>query len=477
MKKKNRNILNLVIIGIFLLCFGIFSELLFRVDLIPYKYLFIGYSLIGIISLILIFLMYRKNKIVKLFSSIIVCILSIIFGMGTIYLKNTYDFLNNTQSDYDTLSYSVVVLNTSSYNDISSLNNKIISYLDDDYKSDISSNLSSLIKYNEELDSEFGVLPDKLLNSQVDAICLEESYLTLINEEVENFSDNTKTIYTFEVKIKAHQETSSSDSSLIDKPFVLYISGIDQYGEVNSVRGRSDVNILAIVNPKTNKILLVNTPRDYYVQLDGTTGLKDKLTHAGIYGIDKSIKTLENLYDIDIDNYLRVNFNTLIKVVDIIGGIDINSDSEFTCHTNKNVHVVKGVNHFDGASALAYSRERYAYVNGDNHRGANQQQVITAIINKVTSSQVIISKYNSILNALDGSFQTDMSTDDITSFIRYQLDKMPTWDIESTAVVGSDGMDYTYSMGTNYKLYVMIPDDNSINSVKAKISEVLNETK
>ena len=233
--------------------------------------------------------------------------------------------------------------------------------------------------------------------------------------------------------------------------------------------------MLAVVNPLTNHILLVNTPRDYYVQLAGTTGYKDKLTHAGIYGIEKSIKTLEDLYDIDITHYLRVNFNTVIKVVDIIGGIDIYSDKAFTCYTNTKVHVKEGLNHFGGKEALAYARERYAYTTGDHHRGENQQQVIKAIFEKVTTSTILISKYNTILNSLNGSFQTDMSMNEITSFIKHQLDKMPNWTIDTTAVTGTGAMDYTHSMGSKLKLYVMKPDENSIEKAKEKINEVLNE--
>ena len=236
------------------------------------------------------------------------------------------------------------------------------------------------------------------------------------------------------------------------------------------------MNQLVVVNPKTNHILLVNTPRDYYVRLAGTIGLKDKLTHAGIYGINKSIDTLEDLYDININHYLRVNFNTLVKVVDVIGGIDVYSDKTFNSFHIKGWTVSKGLNHFNGKEALAYSRERYAYIDGDHHRGRNQQDVITAIINKITTSKVLISKYNSILNVLDGSFQTDISTSGITSFIKYQLDKMPSWKVESIAVSGYNSYNYTYSMGYNYKLYVMEPDYDSIETAKEKIKEVLNES-
>lgn len=478
MKSKRSIIFNIVSIILILVClfsFITFSYYLLKLNIIPIKYLLFGYILFALSLLFLVLtIMGKRNRILKSLVLFIVGIISFAFFFATFYLNNTYKFLNNMQPDYDTLTYSVLVLNNSFYDEINSLHLKTISYLDNEYKEDIQKELSSRITYHELLTTEFGVLSDRLLNGEVDAICLEESYLILIREEIENFEESTKVISTFKVRGKVHKEEENK-INVSKQPFVVYISGIDQYGNVTSVRGRSDVNQIAVINPKTNHILLVNTPRDYYVQLAGTTGLKDKLTHAGIYGIDKSIATLENLYEIDINHYVRVNFNTLIKVVDVIGGIDIESDSSFTCWTNRKVHVEKGWNHFNGEQALAYSRERYAYLTGDHHRGANQQQVITAIINKVGSSKVLISKYNSILNTLNGSFQTDMSMDMITSFIRYQLDKMPSWNIESIAVTGSNSENYTYSMGTGYKLYVMEPDYNSIATAKQRINEVLNE--
>lgn len=415
-----------------------------------------------------------SKKLMKIASISLIVIFSIIFTYATYYLENTYNFLSSIQSKYDTLIYSVVVLKDSSYLKVNDLNNKNIGYLNDEHKIDINKTLSKKINYNEKEFVEFVVLSDKLLTKEIDAIVLEESYLSLAKEEISNFEEKTKIIYKFELKVKAHQE-EEKEVEISAEPFILYISGIDKFGNVNSVRGRSDVNQIAVVNPKTNHILLVNTPRDYYVQLAGTTGLKDKLTHAGIYGVDKSIATLENLYNIDINYYFRVNFNTLIKVVDVIGGIDIESDSSFRCYTNSTVYVNKGLNHFNGKEALAYARERYAYTTGDRHRGENQQQVITAIINKVSKSEVLISKYNSILNTLDGSFQTDMDLSIITWFIRYQLDKMPTWNVESIGVTGYGSYNYTYSMGRGKALYVMEPDYNSIDNAKYRINEVLNE--
>ena len=474
MKSIFKNITNTIITLLFLLSFSILTYFIFKLNILSAKYLIIGFSIVILVFIILLIgILNKKHKLLRILSVIIMLLFTILFTFTIYYLNNTYHFLNSTQSKYDTLNYSVIVLKDSNDTSINSLSNKTISYLNDNYYKDIIDILNSKIHYTEKLIDDFAKIESLLNEKEIDAVVIEDSYLTLINEESSEFRKNTKIIDTFQIKVKTHKE--SSDTSILENPFILYISGIDQYGNVNSVRGRSDVNQIVVVNIKTNHILLVNTPRDYYVRLAGTTGLKDKLTHAGIYGIDKSIDTLENLYNINIDHYLRVNFNTLIKVVDVIGGIDVYSDKTFSSFHIKGWTVSKGLNHFDGKEALAYSRERYAYMDGDHHRGRNQQDVITAIINKITTSKVLISKYNSILNVLDGSFQTDISTSNITSFIKYQLDKMPSWKIESIAVSGYNSYNYTYSMGSNYKLYVMEPDYDSVEQVKEKIKEVLNE--
>ena len=477
MKNKRKVISIILSVLISIICLfslTVFSYALFKLNIVPTKYLVLGYIILILLIGFLFYLIFsKKNIVIKIISVILIGILSSGFNFISIYLSNTNEFFESTHKSYDTLNYSVVVLKNSNYNKIENLTDKNIAYINDDYKNDIKNNLKK-INYNEKLFTDLSVISDKLLNEEIDAIVLEKSYLTLAYEEIKDFEDSIKIIDTFTIKAKVYKE-NNEEKITFDKPFVMYISGIDQYGNVKSIRGRSDVNQIIVVNPKTHHILLVNTPRDYYVQLYGTTGLKDKLTHAGIYGIDKSIKTLENFYNIDINYYLRVNFNSLIKVVDVIGGIEIDSDKAFRAHTNKSVYVEEGINYFNGTQALAYSRERYAYTTGDHHRGANQQQVITAIIEKISSSKVLVSKYNSILNALDGTFQTDMSTEMITSFIKYQLNEMPKWKVESIAVTGYNSSNYTYSMGTRYKLYVMEPDYNSVEKAKKKINEVLNE--
>lgn len=481
MKKSKKssiifNIVSTILTVVFLLSLTVFSYFLIKLNVVPNKYLIIGYSICLILVITLLLMVFNKiNKVIKVLGLTIMLIVSSIFSYATIYLNNTYSFFNKTQVDYDIVKYSVIVLKDSNYKKITDLKNKTISYLDDNYKGDVKKSLKEKIKYKEKLTEEFGMLPDYLLNLEADAICLEEGYFNLIKEEVKGFEDETRVIYTFDVRVNSHKEVNNNIDITVD-PFILYISGIDQYGGVSTSRGRSDVNMLAIINPKTHHILLVNTPRDYYVQLAGTTGLKDKLTHAGFYGIDKSIQTLENFYEVDINHYIKVNFNTLISIVDVIGGIDIYSDASFRPWTDKSVYVNEGWNHFNGKQALAYSRERMSYLNGDIHRGENQQQVITAILEKVSNSKVIISKYNSILKSLSDSFQTDMQPSMITSLIKYQLDKMPSWKVESIGVKGYDRMDYTYSMGSNWLLYVMEPDYNSVMTAKEKIKEVLNES-
>lgn len=480
--KNNKLQLLTLFIKILFTCFWIgsflvFTYFLFKINIIPTKYLLSGIIGIVLVNFFLFYLLYKKRKFVQILSVFFLCLFSIIFVLGSYYLFKMNSFIVNTKVDYDILSYSVLTLNNDRYNNLMDLKDKNILFLDNEYYEKIKQELNKQITFNEMLKEEFGVLIESLFDGSVDAIVLEESYITIAKDEIEDFFEKVKSIYSFEIQIKAHieDEENKKELELLTQPFILYISGIDKWGNVDSVRGRSDVNQLVIVNPVTHHILLLNTPRDYYVQLAGTTGLKDKLTHAGIYGIEKSIETLENLYAIDISHYVRVNFNTVVKLVDVIGGIDIYSDKSFQAWTNKKVYVNKGWNHFGGAEALAYARERFAYTTGDHHRGANQQQVITAIFEKMTKSHILISKYNSILNALDKSFTTDLSSEEITSIIKYQLDKMPSWKIESIAVTGSGSMDYTHSMGTKYKLYVMEPDKNSIEKAKQKINEVINE--
>jgi LCP family protein required for cell wall assembly len=295
--------------------------------------------------------------------------------------------------------------------------------------------------------------------NQSDLGIMTNSQLELVKETEQAFYGSVEVLATFKVKV------NSGTTSVVNtsKPFIVYISGIDTYGEISSV-SRSDVNMLAVINPTNYKILLVNTPRDYYVQLHGTSGLRDKLTHAGIYGIDTSKRTMEDLYGVPIDAYMRVNFSSLISVVDTIGGVSVYSDSNFKSFK-------EGYNTLNGAQALEFSRERYSLAEGDKARGKNQQRVIEAIIEKLNNPSILIN-YSSILSIFQSSLQTDIKGDNVTDIVKKQLEEGKSWRVESISVDGSGSQAPTFSTG-NAILYVMEPDIASVAAVTQKIQSYL----
>lgn len=267
---------------------------------------------------------------------------------------------------------------------------------------------------------------------------------------------------------------SQVNMNINSKPFSVYVSGIDVYGDIDK-KSRSDVNIIATVNPKTKQILLVTTPRDYYVEIPGVSGgKKDKLTHAGLYGVEASMKTLEALYDVKIPFYARVNFTSMIDIVDKLGGIDVNSEYEFTTGkaSGEIVNVSKGINHFNGKQALAFSRERHNLADGDNQRGKNQQAVITGMIKKAASPAILI-KANGIIDSVSGNVETNMSQRQLQSLIKMQLVKGSSWKISSVAAEGTGARNYCYSSGSSL-LYVTKPDYNSVEKIKSMIDRVEN---
>ena len=250
--------------------------------------------------------------------------------------------------------------------------------------------------------------------------------------------------------------------------FIMYISGIDTWGGI-STRSRSDVNILAAVNTETKEILLVSTPRDYYVPLSISGGVRDKLTHAGIYGVQCSMDTLSMLYGIDIDYYFRVNFSGFEKIIDELGGITVWSD--YTFDVPPDFHYVQGNNDLNGLEALAFARERYTLPGGDQARGQNQMNVIISVADKLTSAAVL-GNYMNILDSLEGTFETDMPYSTIASLVRQQIAEGSQWDISSYAVTGTGSHGSTYSMGSR-QLYVMIPNQESVDKASQLIQRVM----
>ena len=299
------------------------------------------------------------------------------------------------------------------------------------------------------------------------AIVLNEAFENIIESEYPNHADTIKKIYIMGVKKKVKGPKASKGNGM-----TIYVSGIDTYGPINSV-SRSDVNILMTVNTDTKEVLLTTTPRDSYVPIaDGGNNQYDKLTHAGIYGVDASIHTLENLYDIDINYYARLNFTSFLKLIDLLGGIDVYNDQEFNAHTNNGKHYPVGNLHLNSTDALGFVRERYALADGDRDRGRNQQKVITAIIQKLTSTEVL-TNYSAVIQGLQESVQTNMPVEVMTDLVNRQLEKGGKYDVQSQDLKGTGRMDLPSYAMPGSQLYMMEVSQDSLASVKAAMTSVL----
>lgn len=313
-------------------------------------------------------------------------------------------------------------------------------------------------------------LVQALYDGNVQAIVFNEGMRSTIEDHFEDFSNDTKILETIEFKTKVKK---ARNLNVTEDTFNVYISGIDVYGDI-STNSRSDVNIIATINPKTKQILLTTTPRDYYVSFpDVTGGSKDKLTHAGIYGVDCSMATLENLYgDIEIDYYVRVNFSGVEDIIDALGGIEVYSEYGFTTHLQPHYSFSKGYNYMSGAEALGFARDRKSVPGGERQRGKNQQQVIKGIINKVTSPSVL-ANYTDILDAVGGCIQTNMTDDQLKDLVKMQLSDGAEWNIVSLAANGEGGRDYCYSY-SGKSLYVMYPDYSTVEYIEGIMQKVFD---
>lgn len=460
-KRKIRKIFFIIVAIILLFSIYLNTFLFLKYNILPFKYLMIYFVLVGLIPILLIFFtVFKKLKplIRNIFIGIeilYIIILCVVF----FYLNKTFSFLDNFTEgfDYETKNYYVLVNKDSIYDDIFDLKNKKIGYfsaLDSSINSALEKIDNEVNLYHEEIDG-FSSILDKLYNDEIDSILIVESYYDLMVEGDETIKDNTKVIYEFSIKEKVNSITKDSD--VLNDTFFVYVSGIDTFGSVTE-KTRSDVNIVMGINPKTYQIMMINIPRDYYVNLSGVNQ-KDKLTHAGIYGVEMSTKTIEDLLDIEINYYVKLNFNAVIKTVDALGGVDVYSNHDFYS-TEYSHHFKKGYNTVDGELALDFVRTRKAFLDGDRVRGENQEAMIQAIIDKACSP-AILTKYDDILNSLEDCFTTNISSEKIMELVKMQLDKMPNWNITSIGLNGSDSYNYTYTY-PGQELYVMIPNEKTI---------------
>lgn len=428
------------------------------------KYILIALIIVYIIMLLLILgILLLKNMIAKVIIYIISTLVIITFSFIIYYLYNTLNFINNFGKVKDQYDYYYVIVNIDSkYHNIDDLDGKIMG-VNNSVKEDILNKVS--ITNNKIGYDKTNLLYNDLKSEKVDFIYISDTDAYLLEEQLgEEFTKSIRIIK----KVKIKKEIKIETEKEIDDSFILYISGIDTKGVISNV-SRSDVNILVTVNTKTYQILLSTIPRDYYVQLHNTEGYKDKLTHAGIYGIDMSISTIEDLLDIKINYYLRVNFDTLIKLIDEIGDIEIYSDQDLSF-----CDIKTGYNTLNSSCALRFARERKSYETGDRHRGENQEEVLKAMINKIGSDNVLLSKYDDILKKLSDNFETNISDSIIKNIVKIQMKDMPKWNIDTYNLDGFNSYDYTYSYDNDVKLYVMEPDINTINNLKNYINNIIN---
>ena len=474
--KISRNV-GLVIAVIQLIATIVFMAGLFVLNMLPNSYLgAIGILLFLFWLIILVSQFFSKKNAIT--GKIISVFITIILIIGSYFLFKTSGTISNISGgDYELDNIVVAVMADDPAESIQdaadytfgvqySMNGDQITQTVEAINSELGSDIAT-----EEYDS-LAEQAQALHNGEVDAIIYNEGYTGILEEAFEGYSQNTKIIYSH--SIRSEVEDQSVDVAVQDETFSVYISGIDVFGPIET-NSRSDVNIIAVVNPVSHQILLVTTPRDYYVEIPGVSGgQKDKLTHAGIYGVDASMSTLEQLYDTEIQFYARVNFTSLIEIVDALGGVDVESEYAFTTSgdSGRVVNVVQGTNHFNGEEALAFSRERQNVPGGDNQRGKDQQAVITAMIKKMVSP-AILTGANGILNSVSGNVETNMSESQIQELIKTQLSDGVSWNITSMAAEGTGDSQYCYSY-SGATLYGMQPDQASVDAIKEAIDKVEN---
>ena len=475
-RRKKLKLKKAVLFKSFAFLVGLFSLIVFiqflRLGLLPWKYLILIFVILVAINLGLYFLLasknYRKRMVGTFFS---ICFV-VLYFVGINYQNATLSFLENVTSlEIQTETYQVYVKNTADAQNLSDLNNNVFGYVPN--QSGMEKAIHEIEKSSKpkmtEVDN-ISSLVEGLLNEECDAIVLEKAEAMLYQEMNTDFKESTRLLTSIDIQVE--KESIMKDVSVTKEPFSIYVTGVDTYDGINSI-ARSDVNMVVTVNPNTHQILLVSIPRDYYVQISGTTGLKDKLTHAGLKGVETSIATIESLLEMDIHYYAKFNFTALIELVDAVGGITVDSPFAFTADYEEEEHIYyefqKGLNELNGHESLAYVRERYSLREGDVARARHQQQVIEALIHKV-SSTTILTKYADILKSMEGNFVTNMSMKNISSFIQKQLDEMPEWSVETMVLSGSDSYELTAAFPDLYSA-VMIPDD-SVNEAIVKINEI-----
>ena len=447
---------------------------MFNYNFLSFRFLNIIIT-IGLLVVLAISIFLQKTKKSPLVTTVVLIIFSLVSLVGIFGFKQMIDITNrmNQTAAFSEVEMSIVVPKESDIKDVSQLTSVQAPTKVDKNNIEI---LMSALKKDKKVDvrvddvASYQEAYDNLKSGKSKAMVLSGSYASLLESVDSNFASNLKTIYTYKIKKKNNNSANQVDS----KVFNIYISGIDTYGSISTV-SRSDVNIIMTVNMNTHKILLTTTPRDAYVKIPGGGANQyDKLTHAGIYGVETSEQTLEDLFGTKIDYYARINFTSFLKLIDQLGGVTVHNDQAFTSLHGKFDFPVGDIQ-MNSEQALGFVRERYSLDGGDNDRGKNQEKVISAIVNKLASLKSV-SNFTSIVDNLQDSVQTNISLDTINALANTQLDSGSKFTVTSQAVTGtgSTGQLTSYAM-PNSSLYMMKLDNSSVASASQVIKNLMEE--
>lgn len=461
MLKNKTNIIISIVLSILFIGLGI---ILFKVSIIPSKYvIYILFTLL-LLCITSIYLLFKINekyiKIINISFSIILLISIILINIFDSKLNNIITTL--TQNKTEIIEYTALVRSDSKDSDYTTIN-----ISSDEEYIDV---LKPLLKANNNLESlnnnNLITLLDLITATKDTIILLKSSYIDLLKESESKVLANTKQLFKITIEVPLKDIKKEVD---INTPFTVLISGIDTSGPINTV-SRSDVNIIMSVNPKTYEIALIHIPRDYYVTFN-STGLKDKLTHTGIYGIEETVKTIENFMDININYYVKINFSTFLNLIDLIGNIEFYNPLAFS---NGKYYYNEGNISLNSDEALIYSRSRKMLANGDIDRGLNQERVLEAIIKKLSNPNTA-KNINNVINVMSDSFVTNLKENEIKTLINFELNHLPNWKITSTNIVGTGILTYGTPLYPNEQLYVMVPNEETVNKARDLIKKVKGE--
>ena len=493
-KKKRRPISKFLTVFMFI-ALGAFIFQMIRLNLLPFKLIILVSLVFVLLALILVILMNFKAK--KFFSRLVLGFISLCMCIGLAYgnyflfkTKDTFDVVTSL-ADSKATTTSIVVKKASSIKNENNLKKKTIGTMLSVDKKATQRMLDSLdkkkISYKTKDYDSLDELMTAFYDDKVDAICLNEKYRDILHESEAyfNFQTDSKTIYQNIEYTKVDKTDNPSDpvNNITKDAFTILVSGNDSYGSLQDSNTRSDANMLLTVNPKTGRILMTSIPRDYYVELvcpeddpelACPEGSSDKLTHSGLMGVKSTEETIEKALGIKINYNVRINFSSVVNLVDALDGIDLDikkGEEVDIFYVNSQPGLSVGKHHVDGETALAFARERHAYLDGDNQRVRNQQKVFKAIFKRIVSPKMI-TNYGKFMDALAVAFDTNLSGDEISNFVKYELNNMPDWKIESYAIVAEPDYQFCYQSQS----YASVVQQNDImNEVaRKKIEAVLN---